>query len=269
MAESSFDQSLYFERLTTRWMGRLVMTLAETDSTNDVAWTALERGGSDGLAIVADAQLRGRGRAGRAWHTTPGQGLALSLALRRAPGVPVGLLPLASGLALARALDGLGAGSLLKWPNDLLIGSRKVAGILAEARGAEGLVVGFGVNVTQREEDFPPELAHSDRPAPTSLAMEGVVARREHVTAALFNELEPLWTELGERGGDPLLRAWTERASFWGEPVAVRREEGARTGIARGLDPSGGLILELPDGRRVTVVAGDVDPLSAPQTTPP
>jgi BirA family biotin operon repressor/biotin-[acetyl-CoA-carboxylase] ligase len=268
LADSSFELHLYYERLTTRWMGRALMTLAATDSTNDVAWTALEHGAIDGFAVVADAQLRGRGRAGRAWHTAPGKGLALSLLLHRQASVPVGLLPLASGLALARALDRLGAEPRLKWPNDLLLGGGKVAGILAEARGAEGLVVGFGVNVAEREEDFPPELADSDRPAPTSLAMEGITARREEVAAALFDALEPLWTDLVERGREPLLRAWTERASFWGERVTARTEAGARTGIARALDSGGGLILELEDGSRVTVLAGDVDPVATPQTTP-
>jgi BirA family biotin operon repressor/biotin-[acetyl-CoA-carboxylase] ligase len=267
LADSTFGHAHYFGRLGTRRLGRILLVRGEVDSTNDVAWEAHERGVPDGIAVVADAQHRGRGRAGRAWHMAPGKGLALSLLVRRA-GQPIGLLPLLSGLALARALERLGIQARLKWPNDLLLGRGKVAGILAEARGDEAIVVGVGVNIDQGEDDFPPGLvsAAASRRA-TSLAIEGFQARREIVAAEFANAFEPLWIDLEARGAEPLLEAWTRRASFWGEALRAETPAGAVAGIARALDPSGGLVLELPGGRRITVVAGDVVPSEAPATT--
>jgi BirA family biotin operon repressor/biotin-[acetyl-CoA-carboxylase] ligase len=140
LAEVSFDRRAFAASLATRRLGRHLVARAAVGSTNDLAWEALAARAPHGSAFVADHQTRGRGRDGRIWHTAPGQGLALSILLTELPagdGLP--LLPLAAGLALARALDGTGADAELKWPNDLLIGGGKVAGILCESRaGGEG-----------------------------------------------------------------------------------------------------------------------------------
>jgi BirA family biotin operon repressor/biotin-[acetyl-CoA-carboxylase] ligase len=246
-------------------LGRALIARAEVGSTNDEAWDALSAGAPDGVAIVADVQHRGRGRAGRSWHTAPGKGLALSLLLHRdCERRPLGLLPLAGGLALARAFDALGVPVRLEWPNDLLLGSGKLAGILAETRAlASGgpparraAVVGVGVNVAQRASDFPPELSG----VATSLATEGFAVGREVVAAEFLNALEPLWEALGEQGAGSVVTAWTARASFWGEEVRAHTPAGTMTGIARALDPDGGLVLELPDGARARILAGDVRP---------
>jgi BirA family transcriptional regulator, biotin operon repressor / biotin---[acetyl-CoA-carboxylase] ligase len=269
LAEPTFDRSVFFERLATRRIGRTLIARAEVDSTNDVAWQALAEGAPDGLAVVADAQHRGRGREGRPWHTAPGKGLALSILLHR--GCEAGALavtPLASGLALARACDRLGVPARLKWPNDLLLGARKVAGILAESRGAlesRAVVVGVGVNVAQAPSDFPPELGDKGVAlAATSLAIEGFTVTREAIAAEFANALESLWTAVDEQGPAAVIRAWSERASFWGEEVHVRTPAGTITGIARSLDADGALVLELAGGGRVAVIAGDVRAATQP-----
>jgi BirA family biotin operon repressor/biotin-[acetyl-CoA-carboxylase] ligase len=218
---------------------------------------------------VADHQTRGRGRDGRIWHTAPGQGLALSILLTELPaGDTLPLLPLAAGLALARALDGTGAGVELKWPNDLLIGGGKVAGILCEGRtggsGERAAVIGVGVNVTQRAHDFPVELEHAT-PPPTSLALHGVTTRRETVAAGFLGALEPLLESLIDRGAAPLLDAWRARARFWGQPVVVRTPQGPVAGIAESLDERGGLVIARPDGGRVHVMAGDLELTAIPE----
>ena len=269
MADPLFDRGAFEARLVTRIMGRRLLARAEVESTNDVAWEALAEGLPDGTTVVADAQTRGRGRAGRSWRMEPGKGLALSILLHcgcapvgSAPGGR-GVIPLAAGLALARALERLGAHADLKWPNDLLIGGRKVAGLLCESRrGAAGgvpaagdaVVIGAGVNVGEERRDFPAALSD----AATSLAIEGCAATREQVAAEFLNALEPLWIVLEE--GDPkdVLAAWRERASFWGRTVRVRTPSGDVTGVARGLDPGGGLVLER-SGASVTVFAGDLE----------
>lgn len=257
---ATFDRARFAARLATRRLGRTLLARAAAGSTNDVAWEALAAGTPDGTAVVADHQTAGRGRAGRVWHSAPGLGLALSVALHA--GCERGLaplLPLAAGLALARALDQLGARAALKWPNDLLLGGRKVSGILAESRGgpAESLdrvVIGTGVNVLHRAGDFPPGLAT----LATSLALHGVATTREDVAALYLNQLEPLWTALQEGGGDGVVAAWRGRAGFWGEAVRVTTPTGPVAGIARDLDPGGALVLETAGGARVRVLAGDV-----------
>lgn len=262
MAEPTFDRVRFGACLTTRRLGSTLIARADAPSTNDVAWDALAAGTPDGTVVVADVQSAGRGRAGRAWVTAPGKGLAMSVALH--PGCErqqLALLPLVGGLALARGLERLDAHTDLKWPNDLLLGGRKVSGVLVESRSGaapgsvERVVIGVGVNVSQTAADFPPELAG----IATSLAMEGIAVSREEVAAAFLNALEPLWTLLQEGGREETLAAWKQRAAFWGRTLRVVTPSGVREGIARDLDPSGALVLEQPDGARVTIVAGDVE----------
>lgn len=262
MAEPGFDRSAFERSLATRRLGRMLIARAEAPSTNDLAWEALATGAPDGTVAVADAQPQGRGRGGRTWHLAPGKGLALSLVLHqgcdRRQG---GTLPLVAGLALARALETLGAVSTLKWPNDLMIGARKLAGILCESRrlpaGTDVAVIGVGVNVSQQQDDFPAEL-HG---IATSLAMEGCRATREAVAAAFLNALEPLWVEHQEGGRAALLDAWRRRAGYWGRMVTVRTPAGPLSGIARDLSPDGGLVLRLESGSEVVALAGDLEVL--------
>jgi BirA family transcriptional regulator, biotin operon repressor / biotin---[acetyl-CoA-carboxylase] ligase len=277
---STFDRLRFASRLQTRRLGRTLMARAEVGSTNDEAWDALAADAPDGTIVVADAQTRGRGRAGRAWHTEPGKALALSVLLHEGcDRGALALLPLAAGLAVSQALESLGAAPALKWPNDVLLGGRKVAGVLCESRrvrpavgyptsppaehgvpaGArDAAVVGVGVNVAQAAADFPAEIAGTA----TSLALAGVATDRESVAAAFLDALETLWAGLRDGGGEALLAAWSARADIWGRTVTVRTPAGAVRGVARGLDPGGALVLLLEDGAETAVRAGDLE--SAP-----
>lgn len=268
MADPRFDRRPFEARLATRRLGHALIARAETGSTNDDAWDALASGMPDGIAVVADAQTHGRGRAGRAWSHTPGLGLALSVGLHMDCDVrQAGAVPLAAGLALARALARLGAKPRLKWPNDVLLDERKVAGVLCEIRrmadGEEAVVIGIGVNVRQREADFAPEL----RAIATSLAIAGVDTTPEAVAAEFMNALEPLWIELQEGDRAHVLEAWSTTASFWGRHVTVRTPSGERGGIAVRLDADGALVLREASGVEFKVVAGDVA-LDAPHEEP-
>jgi BirA family biotin operon repressor/biotin-[acetyl-CoA-carboxylase] ligase len=274
---STFDRVRFGSRLATRRLGRTLMTRAEVGSTNDEAWDALAVDAPDGTIVVADAQTRGRGRAGRGWHTAPGKALALSVLLHRdCDRRSLGLLPLAAGLAVAQALETLGAAPALKWPNDVLLEGRKVAGVLCESRriqpapgypttppgravasagGRDAAVVGVGVNVSQAAADFPPELAETA----TSLALAGIATDRESVAAAFLDALELRWTELKDGGRAELLAAWSARADFWGRMVTVRAPAGVVRGVARALDSDGALVLVLEDGTETVVLAGDLE----------
>ena len=263
MPDSTFDRARFSAALTTRHFGRFLVARAEVESTNDLAWEVLGSGEApDGAVVVADVQSRGRGRAGHSWHTAPGRGLALSVALHQGcDRRQLGVLPLLAGLALARGLETLGARAELKWPNDLLLDGRKVSGILVESRrtseGGDAAVIGVGVNVAQAAEDFPPEL----RSLATSLALAGVATTREQVAAVFLNALEPLWAEFQEGDRRVALAAWKARASFWGRRLRVRGAGGEVEGIARDLDRDGALVLERDGGERVVVHAGDVEPV--------
>lgn len=265
MSAEHFDRARYQATLSTRTLGRSLLVREEATSTNDVAWEAMAQRAPDGTAVVAERQSAGRGRAGRTWSMAPGKGLALSVALiRGCERDDAGLLPLAAGLALARALERLGVRAELKWPNDLLVRDRKLSGILCESRRLargndlrfeEAFVVGVGVNVLEEGDDFPPEL----RERATSMRQEGSRAGREETAAEFLNAFEPLWITLaeGDRGSIP--GAWQERAGFWGRRVTVRDGSGERGGIARRLSAEGGLVLELEDRSEVTVIAADLD----------
>lgn len=258
---ATFGRAAFAAALATRRLGRTLLVRDTVASTNDAAWDALAGGAPDGAVVVAGAQTAGRGRAGRAWHHVPGRGLALSVLLHQGcDRRQVAMLPLVAGLALAVALERLGARPRLKWPNDVLLGGRKAAGLLAESRttaaGTPAAVLGAGVNVSHAAADFPAEL----RARATSLAIEGVRAGRERVAAEFLNALEPRWDALQEGGREALLRGWSERCDAWDAPVVVRAPGGDVRGIARGLDPDGGLRIERADGTTVTVLAGDVGP---------
>jgi len=270
LASPGFDRARFAARLATRRLGRSLVARAEAESTNDVAWEALGAGSPDGTVVVADVQTRGRGRAGHSWHTAPGHGLALSVLLHQGcDRRQLGTLPLVAGLALARALETLGARAELKWPNDLLLAGRKVSGILAESRrtfeGTDAAVIGVGVNVGHGPEDFPPELCARA----TSLAMEGCRATREEVAAEFLNALEPLWAEHQEGDRRAALDAWTARATFWGRTLRVTGGAGDVVGVARGLDDFGALILERDTGERVAIYAGDVEGAGSVDVEPP
>ena len=269
MAESSFDRAHFTRALRTGRLGHVLFTRAEVESTNDEVWDLAQQGADEGACVVADAQTRGRGRQGRAWHTAPGKGLALSVLLHAGcdpPGragadsrVRFGTAPLVAGLALATAFDALGLEARLKWPNDLLMGGRKVSGILAEGRrsvdGTECVVMGLGVNVTQAEDDFPAEV----RELATSITLQGHPVAREYVAAAFLNALEPLWDEHQEGDARQALDLWRKRASFWGRRVTVDSPAGRIEGTARDLDDRGGLVIEPATGPPVTVYAGDLE----------
>jgi BirA family biotin operon repressor/biotin-[acetyl-CoA-carboxylase] ligase len=265
LAEPTFDRGAFERRLATRRLGHTLVLRAEAPSTNDLAWELLSGGAPDGTTVVADAQPLGRGRGGRVWHLAPGKGLALSLVLHQGSDRRQGsTLPLVAGLALAQALERLSVATTLKWPNDVMVGSRKLAGVLCESRrlpdGTDVAVVGAGVNVKEQQDEFPPAL----RGVATSLAMEGCRTTREEVAAEFLNALEPLWTEHQEGGRAAVLDAWRRRAGYWGRLVTVRTPTGPLSGVARDLSPDGGLVLRLESGSEVVALAGDLD-VSTPE----
>jgi BirA family biotin operon repressor/biotin-[acetyl-CoA-carboxylase] ligase len=219
-------------------LGRPRLHLRETTSTNDRARELAAQGAPHGTLVTAAAQSAGRGRQGRTWSAPPGHALLMSLVLREAHP----LIPLAAAVGVAEAI---GDDALIKWPNDVLLSDRKVAGILAEGRPQEEwAVLGIGVNVAVRVEDLPPEL----RATAATLGREpsDVEPFLGSVLAALARSLSlpPL----------ELLDAWRARDALLGRQVSWS----AGSGTAAGIDGEGRLVVELAAGGRTALHAGEV-----------
>jgi len=258
-----FDRARFTARLRTHSLGQRLLVRDTAASTNDVAWEALASLG-DGAAVVALEQTRGRGREGRRWELAPGRGLALSVALRLGCDPrQAGVIPLAAGLAVALAGHALGVSrARLKWPNDVLVEDRKLAGVLCELRrpagGGDAVVIGTGLNVLQSRDEFPEDL----RERATSLRLEGSSATLEDAAAETLTQLEPIWNGLQEGDRAGVLAEWSRWCAHWGRTVRVRTPAGPVEGTALRLDADGGLVLGDARGREQTLVAGDVDAAS-------
>jgi BirA family transcriptional regulator, biotin operon repressor / biotin---[acetyl-CoA-carboxylase] ligase len=219
-------------------LGTPRLHLRVTSSTSDRARELALAGAPHGALVTAGEQTAGRGRQGRAWSAPPGAALLMSLVLRDAPP----LLPLIAAVAVAETC---GPQAAIKWPNDVLVGGRKVAGILAEGRPYEGwTVLGIGVNVAVAPQQLPPELR----------ATAGTLGRpRAAVEPFLAELLAALQQTLTLEGG-ALLDAWRARDALAGREVTW----GAGSGIARGVDGDGRLLVERPDGSTAALDAGEV-----------
>jgi BirA family transcriptional regulator, biotin operon repressor / biotin---[acetyl-CoA-carboxylase] ligase len=224
-------------------------------------------GEPEGATVVAEEQTEGRGRLGRAWVAPPGSSLLLSVVLR--PPMEreaVWLTVAAAGVALAEAVDVVAPGAApagLKWPNDLELGGRKAAGLLAEAH-LEGdrlaaVLLGMGVNVGQGPGDFPPEVA--DRATSVSLAA-GTPVDRAVLLAAWAGRFLDGYADLSASRPGPVLAAYRRRLVTVGQQVRVDRlGTDPVVGTAVDLTATGGLVVQTASGARVEVLAGDVQHL--------
>jgi BirA family biotin operon repressor/biotin-[acetyl-CoA-carboxylase] ligase len=246
----------------------------ETDSTNEDAVAAAHLGEPEGLVVVAERQNAGRGRRGRVWTSPPRAGIAVSVLLR--PGVAVpergwaavapsayGWLPLLAGVALVEMVTRVAeVPATLKWPNDLMVGDAKCAGILAEGVAGDfgGVVVGIGLNVTLRAGELPE--TPTGAPA-TSLQIAGaVMTDRDPLLRSLLRGLGVWYTRWRDAAGDAtasgLREAYLHHCATIGRPVRVLLPAGAElTGTVTGVDGDGRLLVGTADGV-VPVAAGDV-----------
>ncbi|HVR71883.1 MAG TPA: biotin--[acetyl-CoA-carboxylase] ligase [Vicinamibacteria bacterium] len=237
--------------------------LAEVASTNDLLKEKARAGAPEWSAVLADRQTAGRGRAGHRWVSPEGN-LFLSVLLRPVlPAAHVPVLPLAAGLAVAEAAAEHVPDVRLKWPNDVVVGGRKLAGILVEgmsgAGGMEAAIVGIGLNVGLDPRSLPGDL----RDRVTSLAAQtGRSVRVADAAAAVLARLRVWYDRLAREGPPVVIAAWRERSvAWWGRPVEARSGGSVLRGVAHGLDERGALLLDLEDGSRVAVVSGDVSEL--------
>ncbi len=253
--EDGLSAASVTEGLATRFIGKRVIYSPSLMSTMDVAKQEAQRGTAEGTVIITEEQTAGRGRMERTWLSPKG-GIALSIILYPDVACLPSLIMLAS-LAVVHSIEavtGLKAG--IKWPNDVLVGGRKVCGILIESdiRGskADYTIIGIGINVNLKLSDFP-EIS----PAATSLSDElGTGVSRLNVVRRLLLEVEELYLTL--KAGGSIYEEWRDSLVTLGRHVHVTWRETVHEGIAESVARDGSLLLRQLDGSLARIVAGDV-----------
>ncbi len=252
--------------LTTHDLGRDLHHRAVIDSTNALAHILAEEGAFHGETVVAEHQSQGRGRRGRTWISPPEQNIYLSVILRpdleaqRAPE-----LTFVAGVAIAESLrTAFNIPIDLKWPNDLMVSGKKLAGILTELTARKDridfVVLGLGLNVNMEAEDFPEEIADTA----TSLRIElGQRLDRPLLCAALLSSLEAWYDRWLEEGFEPVREMWQTLSATLQRPVRVHLGEDVQgfDGVAEGVDSRGSLLVRRANGVLERVVAGEVQHL--------
>jgi BirA family biotin operon repressor/biotin-[acetyl-CoA-carboxylase] ligase len=261
VCDSRIDEDAISAALKPARFGKTVYAFETIDSTNAFARTLAVRGHAEGTLVYAEHQTRGRGRWGRTWESAKGKGLIFSLVLRPAPGsAGVGSLTLAAATSVAQVLERRwGFKPKLRWPNDVTIGGKKVAGVLTETQlgtgGVSFAVMGVGVNVNQEEADFPPGLL--DRAGSLRMA-SGRPLDRLDLLAELIHQIERDTLRLRSAGPDFALNRWIRRNAILGKTVTLRTRTGEATGKVRGFHADGQLVLVAPNGNERRFSDGEV-----------
>ncbi len=248
--------------LKTKWIGKTIHHFHTLDSTNSKAYQLALDGAEEGEVVVAESQEKGRGRLGRQWFSPPFLNLYLSVILRpKISPHQASLITLMAAIATADAIQKFsGFLPLIKWPNDILLRNRKVAGLLNEINSEMDrihfVILGIGINLNMDEKVFSKEI----RTVATSLKIEmRQTISRKAFLQSLLQELEKWYTIFMKQGSAVILKAWRDRAHLKGRRVKVTSFGETLAGIAIDVDSDGALILETADGKRKRVVAGDIE----------
>lgn len=244
-------------------VGTRIVCLEETDSTNLQTCRFGDEGAAEGLVVIADRQNSGKGRMGRLWESPGGVNLYASILLRP-PVLPFEApkLTFLSAVAVCRAIkECSGLQAAVKWPNDVLLNGAKVAGLLnemsSETDRVHYVVLGIGVNLNMRSEQFPTDLRY---PA-TSLALaSGSSVSRLDFTRVLLEQIDRLYQIYLQQGSAPILSSWSELCDLQGKAVLVDCNEQQIEGVMTGLAEDGALLVRTKAGKIENVYAGDVRP---------
>lgn len=238
-------------------IGKRIISLDDTVSTNSVAFSMAEDGEAEGTVIIADSQRSGKGRLGRKWASPSGVNLYCSIILRP-PIQPVAApqLTFLSVVAVARAIEKVcGISPRIKWPNDILIDGKKVAGLLnemsAETDKVNFVILGIGVNLNMTKEQFPEDLRH---PATSLLLETGTRVDRTLFAGVMLQELDELYGGFLANGYDAARKEWLERSRLSGEMVTVTDSGSLKKGRVVGIDGFGALLLDTGE----QILSGDV-----------
>ena len=259
LASDVFSSGILANRSSGNHIGKRVIILDETESTNRDAMAEADRGAEEGLVIFSHQQHGGRGRLGRRWHTVS-DSIACSVLLR--PKLAPEQVPQLSLLTSVALHDGLGkfAHDLrIKWPNDILYHNAKLAGILTEMRAEPGhvhaVVLGFGINLSTPSSGWPEDITQRVTDLHT---ISGKKYSRVEVAAAVLTALDEWYDIYLKQGFAPIHAAWWQAHAASGQQVRVHDGHGYIDGIATALDEDGALLLETNRGTQ-RIIAGDLE----------
>ena len=248
--------------LSTEVIGKKIFFYSSIDSTNIKAFELARMGEPEGTAVIADSQSSGKGRIGRRWESPPGVNVYTSVILR--PDVEpqnAQNLTFLSAVAVAEAVEAVCLRKpTVKWPNDILIDSRKVAGILmemdSEADRVHFVIAGIGVNVNMKERMLPVPI----RTIASSLAEKaGIDIDRTGFVRALYSSIEKWYRIYSSDGFGPVLNAWKGYFDAEGKPIKVTSFNSTVFGICAGVDESGALLVRSPSGAIIRIISGDAE----------
>ena len=258
MPYSKDDRKLILDQLNTELIGCDVMVHDSVESTNDMAISLAQTGSPEGTVVLSDHQTKGKGRRDRSWYSEPHSGIYLSVILKPTlPPEQMAQITLVAGVAMIQAINEFSqAKPLLKWPNDIFINHKKVAGILSEQyQGGDhtGIIIGIGVNVNHSR--FPVSLQH----IATSLAMEnGGSLERLPLIIALLNHLDKEYRLFMDEGLGSAIDQWNFNSDMFGKHVSLTQGNETIVGTAEMLNEEGHLVISLESGEKIAFASGEV-----------
>ena len=258
MPYSKEEQKWIRSQVNTELIGREILTYDSVESTNDLAKEMVADWDKEGTVILADSQTLGRGRHGRSWHSEKGLGIYLStVVIPELPPEHIPQITMVAGVALGQAINQFSQTQAhLKWPNDILLNEKKVAGILTENyqdHGHSGVIIGIGVNVNHSR--FPIPLQH----IATSMAMEnGQSFDRLPLIPALITQLDSEYRSFLEQGLPSTLHQWSQNSEMFGMHLSLTQGDTTHTGTAIKLDEQGRLVVLLDTGEERAFDSGEV-----------
>ena len=252
----NLKKNLYCKRI-----GSNIIFLPEIDSTNDLIKKYLINNISEGIVVVSETQTRGRGRQGRSWHSPPETGIYLSTLLK--PDLEMSKLSIITLLAGVAAIltinEFSNQNAYLKWPNDILIDSKKVCGLLCEIikknRELDGVIIGIGINVNQIPEQFPDHLKNI---ATSIRIVNGFPIDRLAVIQSFLTNLDCEYQTYLDEGESSVIKKWSLNTKLFGKKVSIKHGSNVTTGSAMRLDELGRLVLLLDNGHEEAFDSGEV-----------
>lgn len=249
--------------LNTETLGKTIYSFEEVGSTNEIAFELARNGAPEGTIVIADSQTRGKGRLSRNWISPPGVNLYISAVFR--PPIyseDAPFLTLVASIAVAEAVKNMGADAIIKWPNDVLVNGKKVAGVLTQMQTkgdrVDFVMLGVGVNINMTREMMEQDMGDVAQIATSLRELLGQEVDRVRFSADLINELEIWYTKFLREGKSAIIREWTERWGAVNRRVQVRYNEIQIEGIALGLDRNGYLLVKKDDDTVEKIIAGDI-----------
>jgi len=239
----SLDSDKIKANLKTKRIGRKILVYKSTLSTNDVAAEYAKNKKNDGLAIFAEEQTAGRGRAGAKWCSSKGDSILCSIVLTESR-CEAEILSLVCAVAVAEAI---GTQAKIKWPNDIILNGKKTAGILLESKqnnDSRSHILGIGINCHQKKNSFPPEL----QKIATSIDIEtGSICDRISLAKRMLASIDH-WLETAEKSGGKVIEEWSKLSTLLNQRVTLIYNNRKYTGNCIGIDPEKGLIVQLDHG---------------------